>query len=275
MTFKVNKFTDIESFSLGCWAFLLKHEDRNNLLLSLIRYMSESPKEKGSPIYRTVSAAGAVVGAALRTGDDRALIFSQMPHDAAEVLWKSVSDAEPAVRELTGPEDLVDMLAVASGYSPELMMHLGAYSAVSVVDPPRVNGRMRLATVADIERLLSWSQAFSLEAMGREAPSERAVVEEKIRRDAVYVWEDGEPVCQTYCAAPTVNGIRITGVYTPKGCRGRGYASNCVAALTRVLLSRGYKFVFLFTDLSNPTSNAIYQKVGFRHFANLKQVKLV
>ena len=46
--------------------------------------------------------------------------------------------------------------------------------------------------------------------------------------------------------------------------RGRGYASNCVAALTQKMLDQGRKFCFLYTDLSNPTSNKIYQQIGYR-----------
>jgi hypothetical protein len=53
-------------------------------------------------------------------------------------------------------------------------------------------------------------------------------------------------------------------VYTPPEFRGRGYASNLVAHLSQELLDEGRKFCFLFTDLANPVSNSIYQKIGYR-----------
>jgi predicted GNAT family acetyltransferase len=37
-----------------------------------------------------------------------------------------------------------------------------------------------------------------------------------------------------------------------------------VAELTRRLIAGGRQFCFLFTDLANPTSNSIYQRVGYR-----------
>ena len=57
---------------------------------------------------------------------------------------------------------------------------------------------------------------------------------------------------------------RIAPVYTPPEHRGRGYASNAVAALRRRALERGVRSCMLYTDLANPTSNAIYQKIGYR-----------
>ncbi|BAY85818.1 GCN5-related N-acetyltransferase [Calothrix parasitica NIES-267] len=57
-------------------------------------------------------------------------------------------------------------------------------------------------------------------------------------------------------------------VYTPPEYRKKGYASACVAGLSQTLLGEGYKFCFLFTDLSNPTSNKIYQKIGYQPVAD-------
>jgi predicted GNAT family acetyltransferase len=62
---------------------------------------------------------------------------------------------------------------------------------------------------------------------------------------------------------PTPHGIRIGAVYTPPEYRQRGYASACVAYLSQMMLDSGRKFCFLFTDLSNPTSNHIYQQIGY------------
>jgi uncharacterized protein len=78
------------------------------------------------------------------------------------------------------------------------------------------------------------------------------------------VWEDaGRNVSMTGCASPTPNGIRIGPVYTPPGDRGRGYATSLVAAVSREQLSRGRTSCFLHTDLANPTSNAIYRRIGY------------
>jgi uncharacterized protein len=53
-------------------------------------------------------------------------------------------------------------------------------------------------------------------------------------------------------------------VYTPKHYRNKGYATACVAQLTKKLLEDGWEFTALYTDLNNPTSNNIYKKIGYR-----------
>lgn len=62
----------------------------------------------------------------------------------------------------------------------------------------------------------------------------------------------------------TPNGIRINLVYTPPKYRKKGYATSCIAALSQTLLDAGHKYCFLFTDLANPTSNHIYQTIGYQ-----------
>ena len=80
----------------------------------------------------------------------------------------------------------------------------------------------------------------------------------------VYLWvDDGRPVSMTGAGGLTPNGIRVGPVYTPPGDRGHGYASNLVAQVSQAQLDSGRTYVFLFTDLANPTSNKIYQAIGY------------
>ena len=65
--------------------------------------------------------------------------------------------------------------------------------------------------------------------------------------------------------------MSIGPVYTPPDRRGRGYASALVGGVTRDLLAAGRRFCFLYTDLANPTSNSIYQRVGYRPVADVDQ----
>ena len=62
-------------------------------------------------------------------------------------------------------------------------------------------------------------------------------------------------------------------MYTPPEYRRKGYASSCVAALSKTLLDKGYQYCFLFTDLANPTSNSIYQKIGYKPVCNVSNLK--
>ena len=71
----------------------------------------------------------------------------------------------------------------------------------------------------------------------------------------------------------TPRGVRVNMVYTPPELRRRGYASACVAALSQRMLDSGKKFCFLYTDLSNPTSNKIYQEIGYRPVFDVDEYK--
>jgi predicted GNAT family acetyltransferase len=58
--------------------------------------------------------------------------------------------------------------------------------------------------------------------------------------------------------------IQVDIVYTPAHLRGRGYAGAVTAEVSRAALAEGAQDVVLFADLSNPTSNALYQRLGYR-----------
>lgn len=60
---------------------------------------------------------------------------------------------------------------------------------------------------------------------------------------------------------------RVAPVYTPKHLRGNGYASSLVARVSRDILEVG-KIPILFTEVANPTSNKIYQAIGYRPVAD-------
>jgi predicted GNAT family acetyltransferase len=95
-----------------------------------------------------------------------------------------------------------------------------------------------------------------------------AMARARLAEGGVRLWEDGQPVSMAMATRPTRRGVAVTWVYTPRHARRRGYASNCVAALCRELLTTGHRFCVLFADLANPTSNHIYRSIGFRPVAD-------
>ena len=86
------------------------------------------------------------------------------------------------------------------------------------------------------------------------------------------IWEDGKPVSMGGYGGLTPNGIRVGPIYTPPELRRRGYGTALTAAITRMLLEGGRRFCFLFTDLANPTSNSIYQRIGYRPVTDVDQL---
>ena len=69
--------------------------------------------------------------------------------------------------------------------------------------------------------------------------------------------------------------MRVGPVYTPPEDRGHGWASALVAEGTQWLLDEGREWVCLYTDLSNPTSNRIYQAIGYEPVLDFDQYEFV
>ena len=88
---------------------------------------------------------------------------------------------------------------------------------------------------------------------------------------SLYVWEHGSVVAMAITTRPITHSITVSEVYTPPEQRHKGYASAIVAALSQLQLDQGYQFCSLFTDLANPTSNSIYQKIGYRPVRDFEQ----
>ena len=130
-------------------------------------------------------------------------------------------------------------------------------------------GMCRVATSGDLDTAAEWTYDFTAEALdGVSMEAATAHAESSIRDSILYLWEDGVPVSTARKAKSTKNGVVVNLVYTPPELRGKGYATSCVAALSQKLLDDGYKFCSLFTDLSNPTSNDIYSKIGYKPVAD-------
>jgi predicted GNAT family acetyltransferase len=139
------------------------------------------------------------------------------------------------------------------------------YRLDAVVQPPAPPGAWRLAEPGDGALIDRWSTGFaedtgveSGESIGRDLAS-------RVGDGRVFLWVDGgEPVSLTATAQPIGGVVRVGPVYTPPDRRGRGFASALVAVVSQHALDAGNDCCTLFTDLDNPTSNRIYQAVGYR-----------
>jgi predicted GNAT family acetyltransferase len=144
------------------------------------------------------------------------------------------------------------------------------YQLDAVRPLPATDGSMREATHDDLELLVDWWGAFVEEAAPhdeRSRDAHRRAVEHKLETSTggVALWEDGgATVSLAAYGSPTPNGIRIGPVYTPRARRGHGYATALTAQISQQLLDRGRRFCFLYTDATNATSNAIYERIGYR-----------
>ena len=129
---------------------------------------------------------------------------------------------------------------------------------------PHPPGVARVARAGDRDLLLAWLTAFHQD-IGEEQRDLDRLVDEKLEYGGLTLWEvDGVPVSMAGASRPEAGMVRVMAVYTPPGLRGRGYAAAVTAVVSRAALDAGARDVVLFTDLANPTSNALYQRLGYR-----------
>ncbi|MCL2564248.1 MAG: GNAT family N-acetyltransferase [Defluviitaleaceae bacterium] len=147
---------------------------------------------------------------------------------------------------------------------------------LSQVNPeiPKI-GTLRLAKDSDIAFLPYWLEIFRQNEPN--APPTGLNYEDAryhITSNRLYILEDeGIPVSMARIARDMVTICGIGPVFTPPYFRGRGYASSCVAGISSIILERGYKKCVLYTDLANPTSNSIYQKIGYEPVCDSLAIK--
>ena len=91
----------------------------------------------------------------------------------------------------------------------------------------------------------------------------------------LHIWDDAGPKSMAAAARETPRGISVNAVYTPPKYRCRGYATATVAALSRQLLAEGKAFCCLYTDAANATSNAIYERIGYRPIRDDVEIELL
>ncbi len=253
--------------------FLRTSEAEHGLMLGLAE---GTPAPAEGVYWAYVEENGAIQAAALSTLPDR-LILSRGPEEAVALLARDA--LHPGSRLLIGPSESVLTAAALSGRKHQSGMSQGIYELRAVSPPRPAPGRARPATSDDVRTLTAWHTAFHAEAM----PQHPRPTEQEAERSVLawlghlFVWEDaGQPVAQAGTAGPTRGpggggGLRINAVYTPPELRGRGYASNLVAHVSQTVLADGYDFAFLYTDLSNLISNAIYRRLGYRHMADSRE----
>jgi predicted GNAT family acetyltransferase len=224
------------------------------------------------PVMATLHDRGELVGVALRT-PPWPVIGSGLPTDP-ELLdsfvaqWLSFDSELPGV---SGPRENSEALAAAwvraTGGAVREVLASRLFRLGELV-PPTADGAGRQATEADVDLLVKWRSDFEHEAHGHDRASREG--EAAVRRMlelgySVVIWEDrGEPVSWAVASAPIGGMSRVGPVYTPPEYRAHGYGSAATAEASRRAQVAGARDVLLFTDLANPVSNSIYQKIGYR-----------
>ena len=258
----------------------MRAEVQNNLVLGMATALAHNPTlAKEPPYFATVHDNSAVVGCAVRTPPYPLAITHCDHEDALKPLAEDVFSLYPGLLEVGGPEPAVgafaDLWASLSRGGVRRRMRQRIYEIRRVQpldDLPQ--GVLRLATDSDLQIITSWVAGFIKEVGVSERSDPADLARDRLKNGSVFVWDDAGPVSMAAWTGKTPNGVRVNFVYTPENLRRRGYASACVAAFTRLLLGKGNKYCCLYTDLANPTSNGIYQRIGYHAVCDVGQYDL-
>jgi predicted GNAT family acetyltransferase len=279
----VARLADPRAFLELARPLLSDAEARHNLMLGLAGTLVAQPEVYPEFRLWIAADAGRPRAAALRTPPHNLVIADASDRVALEALLGAVLEDEDELPGLVANtptvDDATEIWMSLTGAVVGLRFGQGVFELTQVADVPHPEGGTRAVESEDRDLALGWIEAFSVEAL-RHQPLDRERLRHAVdarlgREDAgVWLWEvEGTPVSLAGFSGPTTTGIRIGPVYTPPEHRGRGYATALVANLSRELLGRGYRACFLFTDLSNPTSNAIYERIGYRRVADAYEVQ--
>ena len=267
----VKTFFDAESFLRNTQVELESNEAANSLMLGVCLRLARHPERiRTPPCLKTVDDENGLVLACMMTPPHKLVVYGHQGDldSGASVLVQDLFIDGWEVPGVLGPGEVVRSFvqswAEITGKGYRVGVRQRVYELREVRTPVPERGRLRVATAGDIELVTEWRSAFQVDITGEADPEgAREATELDIESGDIYLWEDGRPVSMAMKTRPTRNGISIGLVYTPPELRGRGYATACVGELSRLLLASGWGYCALFADLANPTSNSIYQKIGY------------
>ncbi len=254
-------------------------EARNNLILGLAGTLADHPGTYEAFRLWSVGEGGRPLGAALMTSPpDKPVLADAASPAVVAALASAIAEDLGTIGAAIGNRPTIDWFVDAwcaqTGAQAVPIGSQGVFSLDAVQDVPRPYGRSRVAVTTDEDLLVSWLAAFLAESLPEDDADMawwRRLVASRLAGGpslGFMVWEvAGRVVSMSSHGAPTRHGTRISFVYTPPQHRGLGYATALVADQSSMLLSSGYRFCFLNTDLANPTSNAIYRRIGYRQVA--------
>ncbi|MHA2009577.1 MAG: GNAT family N-acetyltransferase [Promethearchaeota archaeon] len=279
-------YEDLNDFYNIASSFLLKREVENGLLLSLLNALKEDFYRYGQekPSLCAVFKGNDIKLISLRTPPyNQILSYTddlETMDTLVEALIKKEFELPGVIGFKKGVDKFVNLWCEKRGVKSKITMNERLYTLQKVAE--ETIGKNKFIKTTDLYEsiVFQWGKEFILEAL----PETRSeIIEQSLERLKGHINEgrifmlfvNEKPVSMARKGGNTPNGVAVNLVYTPPSLRRNGYATECVANLSKHLLEEGYKYCFLFTDLSNPTSNSIYQKIGYRSIIDVDEYKFI
>jgi GNAT superfamily N-acetyltransferase len=213
--------------------------------------------------------AGPLTAAFMHTTGYPAMLSSMSETAAAELAW-DLAAAGRRVPGINAAQEAADAFTAVwrdrTGDAVTVHRRMRLFRLARLVPPaPCPEGGARPGTGADRDLLAGWFGEFAIEVGDALGHDHRAEVDKRLGYGGITIWEAGGAPVSVACLTRAVGGMaRVGPVYTPPALRGRGYAAGVTAAVSQAALDAGVGDVVLYTDLANPTSNALYERLGYR-----------
>jgi predicted GNAT family acetyltransferase len=251
---------------------LLKSDPFTTSVITTVttRIASGAVPNNDENLWHTVEGEyGQVVGVAMHTPPYN-LFLSRMPRDAVIALAHEIADSGRELRGVNGATESTAPFAKAwetvTGCSSRVDRATRMYRLGELVWPEAVLGEPYRAEPTESNIVAEWFAEFHDEAQP-DAPVDdwTGMAQRRIEAGDVHLWRvQGVPVALAAVSGAPAGVARVGPVYTPPSCRRHGYGSSVTAAATAAALGLGAQHVVLYTDVANPTSNSIYQAIGYR-----------
>ena len=267
------QYNGIKTFYSDTYDTLMRHEAQNVIPLGNIINAMKGLLDPADWFMATVSVADRIILTAVMTPPHRITLYATdnvYDESALHCLLDGIEQANVHVPGVMSEKALAMMFAKAFAarhnveYKEGINLRLFELTYVNPEIPQ--TGAVRLAADKDMAFYPYWEEGFYGECFNGDfaVGGDAEVYHNNIARGHIYILEaDGMPVSMAKITREMQTVACISGVYTPPCFRGRGYASACVAAVSQIILDKGYTKSVLFTDLANPTSNSIYMKIGY------------
>ena len=253
--------------------FLASRPVEHNAILTLLHARATRPVPGR---YWIAEDAGSVLAVVFQSPRDYSAAVTPMDDAHVEAVVQEIDGEGVRLPGIIGEAPTAARFAglwtevTRSGAVPVGGQRLYALDRLAL--PAEVAGALRPALPADLSVVLEWSKAFSAET---ETPGRSAdELAELVGRRLYWLWDAGGPVSMAAHTDPLAGVSRVHAVYTPLGHRGRGYAAACVGRLSERLAGEGLRCI-LYTDLANPTSNAIYRRLGYEAVSEVLRYRFI
>jgi GNAT superfamily N-acetyltransferase len=258
--------TEPEAFLRRAGAFLHATPAQSSVILTRVETMRERPA--GDELLGFWQPAGEAVGGAFMHTPPYPAALTAMPGAAATQLAADLAALDRPLPGANGNTDATNAFAAAwaertgATVTVHRRMRLHRLDALAPPDPMPA-GEAAVATPGDRDLVVAWYEAFGAE-IDEPAGDVRPQVDDRLSHGGITFWRvGGEPVSLAGRTRTVAGAVRVAPVYTPAEHRGRGYGAAATAAVTRAVLDEGVEEVLLYTDLANPTSNRLYDRLGY------------